>query len=220
MTAILVMAKAPVAGEAKTRLIPAIGPVAAADLAAAALLDTLDAATEAASALGGRTVVALSGDLARAQRPALVRDALRACRVVPQRGSDFVQRLIRAHRDASSDAVLQIGMDTPQVTADLLARSARGLAGADAVLGPAEDGGWWVLAVRRSAYAEHLSGVPMSTSRTGELTGAALRAAGLRVGVTPPLRDVDTIEDAYAVAKLAPHTRFAAAVRELAGAAA
>jgi glycosyltransferase A (GT-A) superfamily protein (DUF2064 family) len=169
----------------------------------------------AAERLGGRPVVALTGDLTRARRRAQVRDALAACDVVPQRGVDFAHRLAHAHRDAGSGAVVQIGMDTPQVTAELLVGCADGLADADAVLGPAEDGGWWLLGLRRAADAECLAGVAMSTAHTGTLTEAALAAAGCRVARAPGLRDVDTIADARAVAALAPGTRFAAAVRRL-----
>lgn len=212
---VLVVAKAPVAGLAKTRLIPALGAQGAAEVAAAALLDTLDAARAAAAVLGGRTVVALAGELDRARRSGELRTALGGCHVVPQRGDGFADRLVAAHRDAGAGPVLQIGMDTPQVTADLLVRCTRGLAGADAVLAPAEDGGWWALAVRASSQAGVLAGVPMSTAATGALTVSALRAGGQRVVTGPSLRDVDTVEDALAVAGLAPRTRFAATLRSL-----
>jgi len=212
---ILVVAKAPVPGQAKTRLAPAVGAEAAADLAAAALLDTLDAAIEAAQRIGREpAVVALTGDLADAARSLAIRAALRYCRVIGQRGASFDARLAAAHvAAAGSDGgpVLQIGMDTPQVDAGLLQRCAAQLSTADAVLGPAEDGGWWLLAVRRAAMAEALRGVVMSSPRTGALSRSALQARGCTVIGAPRLRDVDTIADAQAVAALAPHTRFAAA---------
>ena len=105
-------------------------------------------------------------------------------------------------------------MDTPQVTADLLLDAGARLSDTDAALGPAEDGGWWVLAVRdpqdpRAAHA--LAEVPMSTPTTYDDTRRALADAGLRVGSTATLRDVDTVEDAEAVAQLAPTTEFARA---------
>ncbi|MBA2640637.1 MAG: glycosyltransferase, partial [Nocardioidaceae bacterium] len=82
MTAVLVLAKAPVPGEAKTRLAAAVGDAVAADLAAAALLDTL----RAASGTGATTLVALTGDLARAARRAQVQAALVDAVVFDQRG--------------------------------------------------------------------------------------------------------------------------------------
>jgi glycosyltransferase A (GT-A) superfamily protein (DUF2064 family) len=217
---VLVVAKAPVAGEAKTRLVPALGPQGSADLAAAALLDTLEVAADAARELGGpaaRPVVAFTGDVTAAARAVEVRSALDRCVVIPQRGDGFAERLVHAHQDAAVHGapVLQIGMDTPQVTIDLLIRSAAALSGCDAVLGPAEDGGWWLLGVRVPAAAAPLAGVPMSTPRTGRLTLEALRGKGFRTSIGPGLRDVDTIDDARAVAATAPGTRFAAALERV-----
>ena len=99
-------------------------------------------------------------------------------------------------------------MDTPQLAGPLLAGVLAGLADDDAVLGDAEDGGWWVLALRDPAAARALVGVPMSTDRTGRDTRAALESAGLRTGTAPVLRDVDEVADAEAVALAAPGSRF------------
>jgi glycosyltransferase A (GT-A) superfamily protein (DUF2064 family) len=109
-------------------------------------------------------------------------------------------------------ATLLIGMDTPQVTPDLLAGVASGLSDADAVLCPAVDGGWWALAMRDPARASVLADVPMSRSDTCSLTLDALRDDGLSVSFGPLLRDVDTIDDAVEVAKACPASRFAAMV--------
>jgi glycosyltransferase A (GT-A) superfamily protein (DUF2064 family) len=203
----LVVAKAPVAGEAKTRLGADVGDVAAADLAAAALLDTLAACAEAP-----RRVVALTGDLDAAERSAELRRALVDWVVVAQRGDGFDQRLAHAHADAhavTGGPTVQVGMDTPHLTPALLADVAARLADRDAVLGPADDGGWWVLALRDPADAATLRGVPMSTPTTYDDTRAALRAAGLDVTTTVELTDVDDVDDAGRVAAQAPHTRFA-----------
>ena len=106
--------------------------------------------------------------------------------------------------------------ETPQVTPSLLTSCRSALDGsADAVLGPAEDGGWWALGLHDPLHARLLEEVPMSTPRTGRDTLAALRAAGLRVRLLPALRDVDRWTDAIAVAGLAPRGRFATAVQRL-----
>lgn len=220
---VLVVAKAPVAGEAKTRLAASIGDAASAELAAAALLDTLDAASLAAAWLGGgRAVVALTGDPTRGARPGQVDAALARCIVIPQRGTGLSQRLAAAHADAATlggrgaaRPVVQVGMDTPQVDAELLVRCARLLQDGDAVLGAAHDGGWWLLGVRRPASARALLDVPMSTPHTGAATLAALQALGASVVSAPELRDVDVLADAEAVALAAPRSRFAAALSEL-----
>ena len=85
------------------------------------------------------------------------------------------------------------------------------------MVGPAEDGGWWVLALRRPSYAEALRGVPMSTEHTARDTEAALSAAGCTVRRTLVLRDVDEVDDAAAVAALRPDGWFARTWREIAG---
>jgi uncharacterized protein len=87
---------------------------------------------------------------------------------------------------------------------------------ADAIFGPAADGGFWALGLR-VPDPDLLRGVPMSTPGTGAVQRDRLRAAGLRVADLPPLRDVDTAADATAVACEAPWSRFAARARELAG---
>lgn len=211
---VVVMAKAPVPGRAKTRLCPPATPERAADLAAAALLDTLDAAR---AVPGGRVVVAWTGDLAVAARSAQVRAALAGVLVVPQRGADLGARIAAAHVDAAATApgvpTLQIGTDTPQLVAPVLAAAAARLAAVDAVLGPAADGGWWGLGLRDPQAGALVADVPTSRADTGARTLAALRAGGLSVELLPELRDVDTVADATAVAALAPRTRFAAALR-------
>jgi glycosyltransferase A (GT-A) superfamily protein (DUF2064 family) len=190
---VLVMAKAPVAGQAKTRLAEAVGDHTAADIAAAALADTLDAV--AAAPVAGR-VVALAGDLNAAAGAAELRSRLADFIVIGQRGADFAARLANAHADAFNGyPVCQIGMDTPQVTAGLLAECARRLLAAPAVLGLARDGGWWVLGVHTPATAEALRTVPMSHPDTGAVTLKALRGTGIEVILVEELTDVDTVDD-------------------------
>jgi rSAM/selenodomain-associated transferase 1 len=201
-TQVLLMAKEPVPGRVKTRLCPPCTHGQAAAVAAAALRDTVDAVD--AAPVTRRTLV-VSG---RYETPP-------AWSVVAQRGQGLGQRLAHAFADtACADAAsLLIGMDTPQVTPGVLVRTAGLLREADAVLGPAEDGGWWALALSDPRHADVLAGVPMSTPDTCALTAAALRGRGLTVATTASLRDVDTAADAWAVAALCSSGRFADAVR-------
>ncbi len=211
----LVVAKAPVAGRVKTRLGAEVGMATAADLAAAALLDTIGACRAAFGA--GACLLALSGELADAVRGEEIADALSGWSLAPQRGSTFAERLVNAHLDVpAGDPVVQVGMDTPQLTVALLHDVAAGLAEHDAVLGPALDGGWWSLGLRAPGGAAALHDVPMSTPTTYDDTRAALVGAGLGVGVTDPLRDVDTAEDAEVVASEAHDGEFARAWRKVA----
>ncbi len=214
---LLVLAKSPVAGLAKTRLCPPATPREAAGIAAAALLDTLAAVR---SMPGARAMVAWTGELADAEACTELGPALARTELFAQRGESLGARIAAAHaevaRRAPGAAVLQIGMDTPQLDAAALAAALAPLTrdgGPDAVLGPAPDGGWWALGLRRPELARIIESVPTSRPDTGERTLSALRAAGLSVEVLMPVRDVDTAEDAHAVATEAPHGRFAAEVR-------
>jgi len=201
---VLVMAKAPVPGLVKTRLCPPLTLEGAADLARAALEDTLVAV--AAADVAQRSVV-LDGRVG-AWLPAGIG-------VIAQRSGPFADRLAAAMMDAWADMPLPIvlvGMDTPQMNAGHIESAARALLGTDtdAVLGQAEDGGFWIIGVHRPV-AGLFAGVPMSTSETGTAQLARLAALHLRCARLPRLRDVDLFADALAVARDAPHTRFAAA---------
>lgn len=202
----LVLAKAPVPGRVKTRLCPPCTPEQAARLAAAALADTL--ATVARVPAAARTLV-----LRGTHRPPA------GWRLLPQRGGGLPDRLHHAFADTRRPGVasLLVGMDTPQLTPALLSDAVAALLapGVDAVLGPAEDGGWWLLGLREPAHATVLRGVATSTGRTGADTLAALHRLGLRVARLATLRDVDTAADARAVARRCPGWgRFPRAVAE------
>lgn len=204
MAHLLVIAKAPVPGRSKTRLCPPCTPEQAAALAEAALVDTL--AAVAATPCAGRTLV-LEGP-----RGDWLPDGFE---VVPQRGSGLGERLAAAfsHRDEPS---LLIGMDTPQVGPELLGEALERLKrpGADAVLGLAEDGGYWAIGMRAPQPAA-FEGVPMSSPRTGVQQREQLRRLGLTVRDLPTLRDVDDIDDARGVAAERPLSGFARALRAM-----
>lgn len=227
---VLVMAKAPVPGRVKTRLCPPLTAIAAARLAAAALLDTIASVDrfDAAVAGGVGKVIAIDGSLVDAVDGPVIANritsaAARCWTRIPQRGAGFAERLVLGHGDAAGRGpVLQIGMDTPQLTGVLIAAASEALfaKGVDAVVGPASDGGWWSLGVRDARMARVLRGVPMSTSETGDLTVRALRVNGLRVVLLPTLTDVDTFADATEVAGAAPGTGFARTFRAVSTAAA
>ena len=202
MTATLaVIAKAPVPGRVKTRLCPPCPPLQAARLAEASLRDVADAllATPA-----DRRVIVLDGP-----RPAWLPSQVD---VVPQRGDGLDERL--AHAFADLGRALIVSMDTPQVRPlDLLA-GLRALDRHDAVLGPAADGGYWAIGLRRPD-PRALLGVPMGDDRTLTAQRQRLDALGLRRAELRELRDVDTWADARAVAEARPSTRFARALGEV-----
>jgi rSAM/selenodomain-associated transferase 1 len=199
---LLVIAKAPVPGRVKTRLCPPCTPEQAARLAEAALADTLAACADT----GARRVLVLDG------KPG---DWLPGgWDVIPQRGDGLAERLANAFADAGGAALL-VGMDTPQVTARHLRAGLAALADADAVFGPAVDGGYWAIGLREPDPAV-FHRVPMSRVYTGAIQRARLAALGLRTVDLPALRDVDDIAAARAVAAAAPDSRFAATLAAIA----
>lgn len=209
----LVVAKAPVPGRVKTRLGAQVGMQTAAGLAAAALLDTLVVCRAAFA----ECHLALDGDLADAVWSHALRRALVGWTVHQQRGSGLGERLAHAHADvAGPGPTVQVGMDTPQVTTDDLYAVAEAASTGDAVLGPAADGGWWVLALSNATAAAVLADVPMSRPDTFASTRRALIAAGQAVRVGHALTDVDTVDEAARVAGLLTGGHFLRAWRAVA----
>ncbi len=204
--ALLVIAKAPRAGRSKTRLCPPLTPVEAAVVAEAALTDTLRAVVRTPAR---RRILALEGEPGDWLPPAV--------EVIPQRGRGLDERLAAAFDDVGGPAFL-MGMDTPQVTPMLLTQAQTRLMWpeVDAVLGAADDGGWWGIGLKHSDPNVFL-GIPMSTARTGDAQRGRLSELGLRVERLPNLRDVDRLDDALAVASEIPRSRFGLAVRAVIG---
>jgi len=189
-------------GRSKTRLSPPCTPEQAAALAEAALVDTLAAVEQ--TPCDGRTLV-LDGPCGD-----WLPDGFD---VVPQRGNGLAERLAAAFSPLKEPALL-IGMDTPQVTPQLLAEALECLDSSDAVLGPAADGGYWAIGMR-APQASAFDGVPMSSARTGARQRNRLRQLGLSVRNLPTLRDIDDIDDARSVAAEQPQGTFARALQAL-----
>jgi glycosyltransferase A (GT-A) superfamily protein (DUF2064 family) len=208
---LIVIAKAPRPGFVKTRMCPPYSPGQAAELAGAALSDTLAVVAQlCARGVVGGAVLALDGP------PGLV-DVPDCFDVIPQVEGGLDRRLAGAFEAAyliRRAPMLLIGMDTPQVTGRQLAEACDSLLtdGVDAALGPATDGGFWALGLR-APNARLLVDVPMSTSWTGRAQLDRLRTFGLRVALLPELRDVDDSASARSVAEVAPESRFAVQLR-------
>jgi uncharacterized protein len=179
-----VFAKAPVAGRVKTRLQPAVGAEGAARLSAALLEDTLEALVAT-----GCTAPALAVDAPEAFRG-------RGLPVVAQGEGDLGERLERVLSRAleQTPAVLAVGSDSPGYPAPLILQACAALQRADAVLGPADDGGFTLLGLRRCPPGL-LWGLPWSRPDTLRATEARFRAAGLSVARTLRWFDVDVPAD-------------------------
>jgi uncharacterized protein len=203
MTTLVLIAKETVPGRVKTRLNPPFSFEQAAELAAAALADTL---ATAAALPAERRILLYEGNL--------LPPGSEHWDVMMQESGTLDSRL-GAMFDAVEGPTVLIGMDTPQVTsADLSPVFEPWPDGIHAWFGPASDGGFWALALSEPD-GSLLRGIPMSRDDTGQLQLDRLREAGVGVAMLPELLDVDTVDDAREVARLAPETTFARAYRAL-----
>ncbi len=184
--ALCVFAKPPRAGEAKTRLAPALGAEGAAALARAFLSDTWELVTRLPWA---RPVLASTGPWPEGLLPSPVE-------VWQQGEGDLGARMERVLRRGLEvcPTAMALGADSPGLPAAHLEAARAALSGADAVFGPSEDGGFYLLALRRlpaGAFAD----LPWSQPETLERTEARLRSLGLTVARVAPFFDVDVPED-------------------------
>lgn len=196
-TRIIIFAKAPVAGLAKTRLIPALGADGAARLARHMLLRTLNASLNANI-----------GPVELCMSPAP--DAIE-WRHVPlpagielsdQGDGDLGSRMARATRRCLVDnkhlneQILLIGTDCTQLSPALLQRAAERLADHDALLHPTVDGGYALLGLRRFNISlfDHM---PWSTARVATLTRERIAQLGWRCSIGERLQDIDEPNDLF-----------------------
>lgn len=200
----VVLAKSPRPGYSKTRLCPPLDPSQAASIADAALRDVIDAATAVPDV---SVTLALDGP-----PPEWLPEGLA---VSAQRGPDHASRIANALCD-SGGPVLLIGMDTPQVTPQLLRQCAEILTQprCDALLGRAFDGGWWICGMNEPR-PDAFIGVQMSRPDTATLQLERFIQLGLRVVEVEPLWDFDDIDSAMSVADAAPDSRFAETLRAI-----
>ena len=189
--ALIVFLKHPEPGTVKTRLMPALGPVVAADLYRA-LSETVLEATVPGPGEYERLVFFAPPGAAEE-----VRAWLPGIRLLPQGGGDLGGRMSGAFARAfarGAERVAIIGTDSPAVSRATAVEALDALSAADVVLGPAEDGGYYLLALRRP-QPELFEGVAWSTSSVLAETVARARKAGLSVRLLSPLSDIDTPED-------------------------
>ena len=198
--AVIVMAKAPRAGEAKTRLVPPLKPSEAAGLAACFFADTVSLAL----GIAGQVVVAY----APADGRAALADALREHAHAPdagrmlwleQRGDDLGERLAGVVEHAAAldlSPLLIVGADSPTLPPSFLATALEALshARADVALGPTDDGGYYAVALRAPAPGL-FDAVEWSTPRAYAQTARNAERLGLRLLELPRWYDVDTPAD-------------------------
>ncbi|MEA2078389.1 MAG: TIGR04282 family arsenosugar biosynthesis glycosyltransferase [Pseudomonadota bacterium] len=189
---ILVFAKAPVAGEVKTRLAAHIGKQAAAVLYEQLVRDSVGLAA------GARLAPVELHVASQSCHPLFVSLADRqAVEIRRQKGADLGQRMCNALKSAlrTADFALLIGTDCPAMSADYLQQACQRLdAGSSVVLGPAEDGGYVLIGVR-SCDERLFTDIPWSSDRVLQLTRARLQALKLPYAELDTLWDLDRLED-------------------------
>lgn len=190
--AVAIMAKAPRPGAVKTRLCPPLSAAEAAELSRCFLLDKI---AQLRMLRRVAPAIAFTPDHERALFEALAPDF----ELIQQRGDELGMRVC-----SSLDALLRRGhpgalavdSDTPTLPTDFLQRAVRTIltGETDVVLGPTEDGGYYLIGVN-GAYRELFDRIPWSTRQVLSATLGRARAAGLRTACLPPWFDVDTPAD-------------------------
>jgi len=190
--ALVVMAKAPVGGSAKTRLAASarLDPTEVEALVETFLLDTLDHAREL-------TAVTLRVCFAPASQRAWFDERVAGLECAPQIEGDLGARMVAAFDQEfgrGAGCVVVLGSDTPHLPSSRIAQAFDRLEHHDVVLGPALDGGYYLIGLRASTAAL-FEDIPWSTDRVLDVTIARIRALGLAVAQLEPTYDVDGAAD-------------------------
>jgi rSAM/selenodomain-associated transferase 1 len=200
-TALVVMARYPQVGTTKTRLARTIGAEEAVRLYRAFLIDL-------AHKFAGQAC-----DLYWAYTPAevdylsflatLAPSLLEHMHAFPQQGRDLGARLhyvFRWTQDRGYQATIVISSDSPHISLKNVTQARVALDTADVVLGPADDGGYYLIAMRRPY--DVFSGIPMSTSMVAQQTIELAESQGLKVSTLEPVFDIDELPDLVRLAQL------------------
>jgi hypothetical protein len=200
------MAKVPVAGEVKTRLCPPLTPAGAAVLARCFLLDRLEQLRDVSD---GELLVAF----APRERDAEMRGLVPAgTRLVPQVGADLGERMDRLLTDLLAEGfagAIALGTDSPTLPTAYVRRACAAMRddAIDLVVGPSEDGGYYLIGLRGPAPAL-FSDMRWSTETVMSETLGRARRLGLRHALLPPWFDVDRGEDLTRLQAPAPPEAF------------
>ena len=194
--------KAPLPGMAKSRLAAGIGAQAAADLYRLFILDAVD--------MLGRTSCAVRIYFSPADAADVIAEiAGRKHPLLPQAGDDLGQKMENAFLDAFSsgyERAVLVGSDIPELSHTVIAAAFDALDRNDAVLGPAADGGYYLVGFRKdSLLPDVFRGIPWSTSEVFDLTVGILQAKHLGVHLLPRLGDVDSLSDLKAFRQRSRH---------------
>ncbi len=200
-TAFVIFAKAPIPGQVKTRLCPPLTPDEAATLHGSFVLDTLER-TKLAT-----TTLKLPCDRYLACAPSSthvffkIMEERHGVKVIDQVGEDLGARMNQVCESMFARGyrrVVMIGTDVPTVPLNHFGQAQDQLEHHDLVLGPALDGGYYLIGLKRKS-PELFTGIPWSTNQVLKLTQDKAATIGLKTALLEPWRDVDTMADLQAL---------------------
>jgi rSAM/selenodomain-associated transferase 1 len=195
--AIVVMAKQPEPGKVKTRLSPPLSPGQAADLYEAFFLDTVSLVSGIEHTV---LLVAYDPDTAHDFFSRIVFPAVKC---IPQGPGDLGDRLSRISHQVFLQGyrkLIILASDTPHLEQDVIRSAFARLDDTDVVLGPCDDGGYYLIGLRFCAPTL-FAGIPWSTSEVLDRTIQRAQEAGMTWELLPPGYDIDTWEDAERLIK-------------------
>ncbi len=195
-SALIIFAKAPIPGQVKTRLCPPLTPDEAASLHGSVVLDMLER-SRGLSSMDRFVACFPSPDHVFFK----ILEERHGVRLIAQTGEDLGARMASALADIFAQGyrrALVIGTDLPTLPGSLFGEALALLDTHDLVLGPAQDGGYYLIGLRKPA-PELFTGIPWSTDRVLALTQTKASAAGLKTALLQVRRDIDTVEDLTAL---------------------
>lgn len=196
--AVIVFLREPMPGKVKTRLAASIG----AEAAAAVYRRLIDITLDAVASARLPTYLFYDGPL-----PGLS-DRVPGFTYAPQSTGDLGARMLNAlaRVQAIHGHTILIGSDCPEISAAVLHEAFGQLRTQDVVIGPAADGGYYLIGIAGPPDPRLFNGIPWSTDRVFALTLDRCADAGLKVSVMPMRADVDTLEDLHHFPALLPDT--------------
>jgi rSAM/selenodomain-associated transferase 1 len=199
--ALVIFAKAPIPGQVKTRLCPPLTPDEAATLHGSFVLDTLERTKAAVATFRLPAVRLLACAPSSTHVFFKIMEERHGVRLLDQEGKDLGERMHEAFRTCFAEGftrVVLVGTDVPSLPLNHYRDAFEALATHDLVLGPAQDGGYYLVGLTRPA-AELFQDIPWSGDRVLTMTRDRADKAGLRTALLPVWRDIDTIDDVRAL---------------------
>jgi uncharacterized protein len=189
---LILFGRCPVPGRTKTRLIPFLGPVRAAELQRDLTERTFHAARSVAGGSGTALEINFEGGTTARMRRWLGTGAVYSHQSAGDLGKRMETAFRKAFREGCRHAIL-FGTDIPGLSGAILKRAMDLLEERDLVIGPSTDGGYWLIGLKK--HADLFRDVPWGSRDVLAKTLTKAEARGLSTALLEPLTDIDTMED-------------------------